>query len=81
MQRVITRQIRYKTVSKNTLKLEGLEKTTRGWVNGSQSKFLSEIRPISQNQPNVPLFQLVQDCIAIEQLSALETGLGTAMET
>jgi hypothetical protein len=50
-------------------------------VNGSQSRFLKGTWPISQNQPNAPLFYLNQDRIAIDKLSALETGLGTAAET
>jgi isopentenyldiphosphate isomerase len=38
--------------------LEEPEKVTRGGggVNGSQSKFLKGTRPISQNQPDSPLF-------------------------
>jgi isochorismate synthase EntC len=35
---------------------EGPEKVTRGGVNGSQSKFLAGTWPISQNQPDTPLF-------------------------
>jgi hypothetical protein len=35
---------------------EGPEKTNRGGVNGSQSKFLAATWPISQNQPDVPHF-------------------------
>jgi hypothetical protein len=35
---------------------EGPEKATRGRMNGSQSKFLIGTWPMSQNQPNVPLF-------------------------
>jgi hypothetical protein len=35
---------------------EGPKKATRGGVNGSQSKFLTEIWPVSQNQPGVPLY-------------------------
>jgi hypothetical protein len=36
---------------------EGLEKATRGGgVNGSQSKFLNGTWPMSQNQPETPLF-------------------------
>jgi hypothetical protein len=36
---------------------EGPEKATRGGgVNGSQSKFLTGIWPMSQNQPDVPLY-------------------------
>jgi hypothetical protein len=34
---------------------EGLEKMTRGGVNGSQSKFLDRTRPISQKWPDAPL--------------------------
>jgi hypothetical protein len=44
-------------------------------VNGSQSKFLEGTRPISQNQPDTPLFYLGQDRIVIEKLSALGTEL------
>jgi hypothetical protein len=40
-------------------------------VNGSQSKFLEETWPISQNRPDAPLFWHGQDHIAIEKLSAL----------
>jgi hypothetical protein len=36
--------------------VEGPEKATRGGVNGSQSKFLTGIWPMSQNQPDVPLY-------------------------
>jgi hypothetical protein len=36
--------------------IEGPEKATRGGVNGSQSKFLTGTWPISQNQPETPLF-------------------------
>jgi hypothetical protein len=36
---------------------------------------------MSQTQPDAPLFYLGQDNIAIEQLFALGTGLGTAAET
>jgi hypothetical protein len=46
-------------------------------VNESQSNFLSGTWPISYNRLNVPLFYLGQDCIAIEKLSVLRTGLGT----
>jgi hypothetical protein len=35
---------------------EGPEKATRGGVNGSQSKFLNGIWPITQNQPEPALF-------------------------
>jgi hypothetical protein len=35
---------------------EGPEKATRGGVNGSQSKFLTGIWPMSQNQPETTLF-------------------------
>jgi hypothetical protein len=35
---------------------EGPEKATRGRMNESQSKFLVGTWPMSQNQPNVPLF-------------------------
>jgi hypothetical protein len=37
-------------------KTEVSEKTTRGRVNGSQSKFSSRTWSISQNQPETPLF-------------------------
>jgi hypothetical protein len=50
-------------------------------VNGSQSKFLEGTRPISQNQPNVPLFQLGEGRLALGKLSALGTGIGTIAET
>jgi hypothetical protein len=50
-------------------------------MNGSQSKFLKGTWPISRNQPDAPLFYLNQDRIAIDKLSALEIGLGTAAET
>jgi hypothetical protein len=49
-------------------------------VNGSQSKFSSRTWAISQNQPETLLFQLGQDRLAIDKLSALGTGLGTATE-
>jgi hypothetical protein len=40
-----------------TLSYEGPEKATKGGgVNGSQSKFLTGTWPISQNQPETPLF-------------------------
>jgi hypothetical protein len=35
---------------------EGPEKATRGGVNGSQSKFLTGIWPMSQSQPESALF-------------------------
>jgi hypothetical protein len=35
---------------------------------------------MSQNQPDVPLFLLDQDCLTIDKLSALETGLGITAE-
>jgi hypothetical protein len=35
---------------------EGPEKAIKGGVNGSQSKFLDGTWPISQNQPDAPLF-------------------------
>jgi hypothetical protein len=50
-------------------------------VNESQSKFLEGTRPISQNRPDAPLFQLGQDRTAIAKLSAFGTGLGTTEET
>jgi hypothetical protein len=41
----------------STSGIEGSEKVTRGGgVNGSESKFLTGTWPISQNQPNDPLF-------------------------
>jgi hypothetical protein len=63
------------------ISIKGPEKTTRGEVNESQSKFLEGTWPISQNRPDAHLFQLGQDCLAIDELSALETGLETAAET
>jgi hypothetical protein len=36
--------------------IEGPEKATRGGVNGSQSKFLVGTWPISQIEPDAPLF-------------------------
>jgi hypothetical protein len=36
--------------------VEGPEKATRGGVNGSQSKFLTGIWPMSLTQPDVPLY-------------------------
>jgi hypothetical protein len=60
---------------------EGLEKMTRDGLNESPSKFLKRTWPISWNRSDAPLFYLGQDRIAIEKLSALETGLGTAAET
>jgi hypothetical protein len=36
--------------------VEGPEKTTRGGVNGCQSKFSLRTWPMSQNQPETPLF-------------------------
>jgi hypothetical protein len=39
-----------------TNKVEGSEKVTKGGVNGSQSKFLSGTWPISQIEPDNPLF-------------------------
>jgi hypothetical protein len=38
------------------IEIEGPEKATRGRVNESQSKFLIRTWPISQNQPESPLF-------------------------
>jgi hypothetical protein len=49
-------------------------------VNGSQSKFLEGTWPISQIEPDNPLFELGQDRLAIDQLSALRTGLGITAE-
>jgi hypothetical protein len=49
-------------------------------VNGSQSKFLAGTWPMSQNQPETPLFYLGQDRLTIDKLSAFGTGLGTAMK-
>jgi hypothetical protein len=40
----------------NDFLLEGSEKVTRGEVNERQSKFLEETWPISQTEPNAPLF-------------------------
>jgi hypothetical protein len=40
----------------NSYVFEGPEKATRGGVNGSQSKFLTGIWPMSQSQPETPLF-------------------------
>jgi hypothetical protein len=60
---------------------EGPEKTTRGRVNESQSKFLEETRPISQNRPDGPLFQPGQDRTVIIKLSTFRTRLGITTET
>jgi hypothetical protein len=49
-------------------------------VNGSQSKFLNGIWPMSQNQLKIPLYYLGQDRTAIAKLSAVGTGLGTAVK-
>jgi hypothetical protein len=49
-------------------------------VNGSQSKFLTETWPISQIEPDAPLFYLDQDRLTIDKLSALGTRLETAAE-
>jgi hypothetical protein len=59
--------------------IEGSEKTTRG-VNEGQSNFLDGTCPISQIEPDAPLFELGQDHTAIARLSALRTGSGTAAE-
>jgi hypothetical protein len=59
---------------------EGPEKATIGGVNGSQSKFLVETWPITQNLPDAPLFSLGQDRTTITKLLALRTGLETAAE-
>jgi hypothetical protein len=37
-------------------KFDWPQKTTKGGMNGSQSKFLEGTRSISQNQPDTPLF-------------------------
>jgi hypothetical protein len=50
-------------------------------VNGSQSKFLTVTWPISQNRPEDPPFQLGQDRLTIDKLSAFGTRLGNAAET
>jgi hypothetical protein len=50
-------------------------------LNGSQSKFLAGTWPISRNRPDTPHFYPDQDRLAIDKLSAFETGLGTAAET
>jgi hypothetical protein len=50
-------------------------------VNGSQSKFLTETWPMSQNQSETPLFCHDRDRLAIDKLSTLGTGLGTTTET
>jgi hypothetical protein len=60
---------------------EGPEKMIRERLNVSQSKFLKGTWPISRNWPDAPVFYLGQDRIAIEKLSTLKTGLGTAAET
>jgi hypothetical protein len=52
-----------------------------GGLNESQLKFLTGTWSISQNLSDAPLFYLGQDHIAIEKLSTLRTGLGTAAET
>jgi hypothetical protein len=44
-------------------------------VNGSQSKFFTRTWPISQIEPDVSLFYLGQDHIAIEVLLVLGTRL------
>jgi hypothetical protein len=62
-------------------KFERPEKAIRRGVNGSQSKFLEGTRPISQNRPDAPLFQLGQDRTAIAKLSAFGTRLGITVET
>jgi hypothetical protein len=46
-------------------------------VNGSQLKFLNGTWPISELKPKPPLFQVGQDYVAIKNLLALGTGLGT----
>jgi hypothetical protein len=61
--------------------IEGPEKATRGGVNGSQSKFLTGIWLMSQNQPKSTLFYPDQNRLAIDKLSAFETGLATVTET
>jgi hypothetical protein len=48
-----------------------------GGVKESLLKFLEGTRPISQNQPDTPLFQLGQDLVAMNVLLALRTGLGS----
>jgi hypothetical protein len=64
-------------VTKPTLiPIERPEKATRGGVNGSQSNFLKETWPISQNPPDAPLFSLDLDYVAIDKLVALGTELG-----
>jgi hypothetical protein len=50
-------------------------------VNGSQSNFLEGTWPISRNRPDTPLFQLGQERLVIDKLSAFGTELGTAEET
>jgi hypothetical protein len=50
-------------------------------VNESQSKFLTGTWSISENRPDVSLFYLGQDRLAIDKLSALGTRLGTATKT
>jgi hypothetical protein len=67
--------------SKKMFHVDGPEKMTRGGVNGSQSKFLAGTQHISQTEPDAPLFKLGQDRIAIDKLSVLRIGLGTAIET
>jgi hypothetical protein len=62
-------------------KSEGPEEVTRGGVNESQSKFLTETWPMSQNQPETHLFCHDRDRLAIDKLSTLEAGLGTTAET
>jgi hypothetical protein len=49
-------------------------------VNGSQSKLLAETWPISQIEPDAPLFYLDQDRLTIDKLSALGTRLETTAE-
>jgi hypothetical protein len=52
-----------------------------GGVNGSQSKFLIGIWPISQNQPETPPFQHAQDWLAMDRLLVFGSGLGSLLET
>jgi hypothetical protein len=49
----LRREIEYLNLGmvNETRVVEGLEKATRGGVNGSQSKFLTGTWPMSQNQP------------------------------